>query len=276
MNKRLILHIGVIIVLVTFLVASIIYTINHFAKANKEREEFKRLEDIVTINNNNNEGDTLSSSDEDSQSENKNDKNENIDNENSKTTNYSSIDLSSLKIKNNDIVGWIKIDGTNISYPVMQNGNYYLKRNFYKRYSEYGTPFLQENCDVKESDNLVTYGHHMNNKTMYSAIDNYKSYDFYINHRYIKFYTIEDGKTKEDIYEVCFAFKTVSTGEGYKYYSYTNFYDIDEYNEFVSGCRNIQLYDTEVQTEYGDKFITMSTCEYSQKNGRMVVVGRKV
>lgn len=67
MNKRLILHIGVIIVLVTFLVASIIYTINHFAKANKEREEFKRLEDIVTINNNNNEGDTLSSSDEDSQ-----------------------------------------------------------------------------------------------------------------------------------------------------------------------------------------------------------------
>lgn len=177
MNKRLILHIGVIIVLVTFLVASIIYTINHFAKANKEREEFKRLEDIVTINNNNNEGDTLSSSDEDSQSENKNDENENIDNENSKTTNYSSIDLSSLKIKNNDIVGWIKIDGTNISYPVMQNGNYYLKRNFYKRYSEYGTPFLQENCDVKESDNLVTYGHHMNNKTMYSAIDNYKSYD---------------------------------------------------------------------------------------------------
>lgn len=276
MNKRLILHIGVIIVLVTFLVASIIYTINHFAKANKEREEFKRLEDIVTINNNNNEGDTLSSSDEDSQSENKNDENENIDNENSKTTNYSSIDLSSLKIKNNDIVGWIKIDGTNISYPVMQNGNYYLKRNFYKRYSEYGTPFLQENCDVKESDNLVTYGHHMNNKTMYSAIDNYKSYDFYINHRYIKFYTIEDEKTKEDIYEVCFAFKTVSTGEGYKYYSYTNFYDIDEYNEFVSGCRNIQLYDTEVQTEYGDKFITMSTCEYSQKNGRMVVVGRKV
>lgn len=86
MNKRLILHIGVIIVLVTFLVASIIYTINHFAKANKEREEFKRLEDIVTINNNNNEGDTLSSSDEDSQSENKNDENENIDNENSKTT----------------------------------------------------------------------------------------------------------------------------------------------------------------------------------------------
>ena len=44
----------------------------------------------------------------------------------------------------------------------------------------------------------------------------------------------------------------------------------------MSGCRNIQLYDTEVQTEYGDKFITMSTCEYSQKNGRMVVVGRKV
>ena len=44
----------------------------------------------------------------------------------------------------------------------------------------------------------------------------------------------------------------------------------------MSGCKNIQLYDTGVQTEYGDKFITMSTCEYSQKNGRMVVVGRKI
>ncbi len=276
MKKRLILHIGVIIMLVTFLVASIIYTINHFAKANKEKEEFKRLEEIVTIDNDNNEGDALSNFDEDSQIENQTNENENIDNKNSKITNYSNIDLSSLKIKNNDLVGWIKIDGTNISYPVMQSENYYLKRNFYKKYSEYGTPFLQENCDVKKSDNLITYGHHMNNKTMYSAIDNYKSYDFYRNHRYIKFYTIEDRQTKEGLYEVCFVFKTVSTGEGYKYYSYTDFYDIDEYNEFVSGCKNIQLYDTGVQTEYGDKFITMSTCEYSQKNGRMVVVGRKI
>lgn len=276
MKKRLILHIGAIIMLVTFLVASIIYTVNHFVKAHREEQEFKRLEEIISIDNSNNDGDALSDIDEDGQLENESDENGQIDNKNSKTTNYSNIDLSCLKIENNDLVGWIKIDGTNISYPVMQNGNYYLKRNFYKRYSEYGTPFLQENCDVKKSDNLVTYGHHMNNKTMYSAIDNYKSYDFYRNHRYIKFYTLEDGQTKENTYEVCFVFKTVSTGEGYKYYSYTDFYDIDEYNEFVSGCKNIQLYDTGVQTEYGDKFITMSTCEYSQKNGRMVVVGRKI
>lgn len=87
---------------------------------------------------------------------------------------------------------------------------------------------------------------------------------------------IEDGQTKEYLYEVCFVFKMVSTGEGYKYYSYTDFYDIDEYNEFVSGCKSIQLYDTGVRTEYGDKFITMLTCEYSQKNGRMVVVERKI
>lgn len=69
MKKRLILHIGVIIMLVTFLVASVIYTINHFAKAYKEKEEFRRLEEIVTIDNNNNDGDTLSNFDEDSQIE---------------------------------------------------------------------------------------------------------------------------------------------------------------------------------------------------------------
>ena len=51
---------------------------------------------------------------------------------------------------------------------------------------------------------------------MYSAIDNYKNYDYYRNHKYIKFYTIEDGQTKECLYEVCFAFKTISTGDGHK------------------------------------------------------------
>ena len=136
MKKRLILHIGVIIMLVTFLVASIIYTVNHFVKAHREDKEFKRLEEIVTIDDNNNEGDALSNFDEESQIENQTNENENIGTQNSKTTNYSNMDLSSLKIENNDLVGWIKIDGTNISYPVMQNGNYYLKRNFYKRYSE--------------------------------------------------------------------------------------------------------------------------------------------
>ena len=69
-----------------------------------------------------------------------------------------------LYLQNTDMVGWLSIAGTNINYPVMQttnNPNYYLKHNFEKEYSDLGTPYVQENCDLLTSDNLVIYGHHI-------------------------------------------------------------------------------------------------------------------
>lgn len=66
--------------------------------------------------------------------------------------------------QNSDFVGWISIERTNIDYPVMQtidNPNYYLKHNFEKEYSDYGVPYVQENCALGISDNCVLYGHHM-------------------------------------------------------------------------------------------------------------------
>ena len=67
-----------------------------------------------------------------------------------------------LYLQNEDMVGWISIAGTKLSYPVMQtpnNPNFYLKHNFEKAYSDLGTPYIQENCNLSESDNLVIYGH---------------------------------------------------------------------------------------------------------------------
>lgn len=66
--------------------------------------------------------------------------------------------------QNSDLVGWVSISGTRIDYPIMQtkdNPNFYLKHAFDKSYSSYGVPYLQENCDIGISDNLVLYGHHM-------------------------------------------------------------------------------------------------------------------
>ena len=74
----------------------------------------------------------------------------------------------------------------------MQNGDFYLHRNVYKNYSSSGTPYLAEHCNLKTSDNLIIYGHHMKNSTMFSNLDNYKNYNYYKNHKYIKFYTLED------------------------------------------------------------------------------------
>lgn len=83
--------------------------------------------------------------------------------------------------QNSDFVGWISIEGTNIDYPVMQtvdNPNYYLKRSFEKQYSDYGVPYVQENCDLGLSDNCVIYGHHMNNGSMFANLCEYENEDF--------------------------------------------------------------------------------------------------
>lgn len=83
--------------------------------------------------------------------------------------------------QNSDFVGWISIEGTNIDYPVMQtvdNPNYYLKRSFEKQYSDYGVPYVQENCDLGLSDNCVIYGHHMNNGSMFADLCKYADEDF--------------------------------------------------------------------------------------------------
>ncbi len=67
-------------------------------------------------------------------------------------------------------------------------------------------------------------------------------------------------------YEIVFAFKTVAySDKGFKYYNYTKFYDENDFNSFVEKCRNYEFYNTNVKVNYGDKLITLSTCEYSQK-----------
>lgn len=187
------------------------------------------------------------------------------------------IDLKDLFEVNSDLVGWIKIDGTNINYPVMQNGDYYLRRNIYKNYSYYGTPYLAKYCDVKNSDNLVIYGHHIKNNAMFGELENYKKESFYKEHKYIKFYTLEEDLTIEHVYEVIAVFKTVVYSDnGFKYYSFNNAKDSQDFDDYVSMCKQLQFYETGKTANYGDKLITLSTCEYSRKNGRIVVVAKEV
>lgn len=97
-------------------------------------------------------------------------------------------DYAELYLQNEDMVGWISIPDTHINYPVMQtvdNPNYYLKKNFNHEYSDYGVPYIQENCNISTpSDNIIIYSHHMRNGTMFADLENYKSKDFFDNHRY--------------------------------------------------------------------------------------------
>ena len=252
--------------LIVVLAVSSFFLIKELVKNKKETEVFDELQEIVQNeeNSTNENVDILENTSSNSSNE----------KQVSKNYNYN---LENISKVNADVIGWLKIDGTNINYPVMQNGNYYLHRNIYKKYSSHGTPYLAEHCNLKTSDNLIIYGHHMNDNTMFSQLEKYKNYNFYLNHKYIKFYTIEDGRTIENTYEIMIVFKTIAySDEGFKYYNYTDFKNVDDYKEFVENCRKLEFYNTVVTGTNNDKYITLSTCEYSQKNGRLVVVGKEV
>ena len=180
-----------------------------------------------------------------------------------------------LYLQNEDTVGWIAIDGTTIIYPVMQsrnNPNFYLKHNFEKEYSDLGVPYIQEDCDILTSDNLIIYGHHIKGGRMFGALEDYKSKSFYEKHRNIQFDTL----TEQAEYEIIAVFKTVAySSQGYRYYDFVNAENEKEFDAYVGKCKELALYDTGVTAEYGDKLITLSTCEYSAQNGRLVVVAKK-
>ena len=257
MNKK---YIIILLLLIVILAISSFFIIKEFAENKKETDIYDELQEIVLEENT--DIDTT-----------------NVDTEIEKSKGESSnkYNLENIAKINSDVVGWIKIENTNIDYPVMQNGDYYLHRNIYKNYSSHGTPYLAEYCNVQYSDNLIIYGHHMNDNSMFAQLDDYKKHSFYENHKYIKFYSYYNGITIEKTYEIAIAFKTVVySDKGFKYYNYTNFSDIQELNEFVENCRKLEFYNTGIDINYGDKLITLSTCEYSQKNGRIVVVAKQI
>jgi len=180
-----------------------------------------------------------------------------------------------LYLQNEDMVGWISISGTSINYPVMQTKdepNYYLKHNFEKQYSDLGTPYIQENCDLLTSDNLIIYGHHISGNRMFGALEDYKSKSFYEEHKTIQFDTL----TEQAEYKIVAVFKTVAcSSSGYRYYDFVDAENEEEFNAYIETCKELALYDTGVTADYGDRLITLSTCEYSATNGRLVVVAKK-
>lgn len=105
--------------------------------------------------------------------------------------------IPALIAANTDCIGWLSIDGTNISYPVMHTPSdpqKYLRRNFYGKYSQSGVPFLDGRCDL-QSTNLIIYGHNMKNGTMFSDLKRYVGRDFLNAHRTVKFETTDGVQT---------------------------------------------------------------------------------
>ena len=176
---------------------------------------------------------------------------------------------------NEDFVGWLTVEGTVIDYPVVQSKekDYYLYRNFEKEENRCGCLFLDSACTLGESDNLLIHGHHMKNGSMFAALTKFGSKDFYKEHKTFRFDTLEEFGT----YEIIAVMKIGLTDEQhFPYYDFINAADETVFDAFISECKAQSLYKIEADAQYGDQLITLSTCEYSKEEGRMVVVGKKI
>lgn len=187
-------------------------------------------------------------------------------------------EYQALVAENPETIGWLKIDGTTIDNVVMHapgTPEKYLHNNFYGEHSYRGTLYVAEACDVQTSDNVIIYGHHMKDGSMFGALVEYQDESFWREHRYIQFDTVYEKQR----YEVVAAFYTSIPGEnepGFRYYDYTGSGDAERFAEYVTFMEQNRCYDTGVELQSGDKLLTLSTCAYQTTDGRFVVVAKKV
>lgn len=167
------------------------------------------------------------------------------------------VDFTELLKKNPDTVGWIKVDGTKVNYPVVQaeNNNYYLSHAFNKRSNVGGWIFADYRVDFKDfGKNTIIYGHNMNNKTMFGSIPNmlYSGYLDNSDNYFIKISTTSSNT----VWKVF----SVYTIEPEVYYLKTNFKS-EPYNNFLNTIRGRSIYNFGVDVGVEDKILTLSTCD---------------
>lgn len=149
--------------------------------------------------------------------------------------------IQALIAENADCIGWLSVDGTNISYPVMHTPSdpqKYLRRNFYGEYSQSGVPFIDGRCSL-QSTNLIIYGHNMKNGTMFSDLKRYVDRDFLNAHRTVKF----------------------ETADGIRYFTVTKVLRTDITDAW---------YDRIAAED--DRQLILSSCYGSGKDGRLLII----
>lgn len=189
--------------------------------------------------------------------------------------------VEKLQKENPDVVGYIEIEGTSVSYPVVQakDNDYYMRRTYQKKKSIYGSLFVDYRYDSKKpSTNMMIYGHNIGNgkNKMFEELLQYQKEAYYKKHPIIKFTTA----TEEATYEIIAAFRSrlyMNTDKGvFRYYYFFDAANEKEFNDYVNNSIKACKYKTGKTAKYGDELMTLSTCTYYEEDGRFAVVARKV
>lgn len=183
-----------------------------------------------------------------------------------------------LVAQNGDMVGWISMTDTNINYPVMScegDTEFYLSHDFYKNPDRHGVPFMDSSyCDIYNSDNLIIYGHNMHDGTMFADLQKYTNADFCKNHPFITFNTIYTEYT----YQIIMVFKIEeSDTQKFPYHTITQFAPSSvTVHDYLARAKYYALWCDEQKINDDDKLLTLSTCEYTLSNGRLVIIAKRL
>lgn len=199
--------------------------------------------------------------------------------------------------KNKDIYGWIKIDNTQVDYPVVRDpgeipegvamyggqaleyNSFYLDHGLDMNYLREGTLFMDwrdnfGSIEEDQSENIVIYGHNMANNTMFGSLRRYRQdYEFYEQAPFI-----ELSSNYRDYDYVIFAF-LITSGNWYTDFVYWDMEELDtpeEFNSYLEQVHSRQMIDTGIDVQPGDKLLTLSTCYADEDNSRFLVVARRL
>ncbi len=193
--------------------------------------------------------------------------------------------ISPKELDNPDWIGWIKIEDTHFSYPVMQkkgDGEYYLHRDFDGNYSFYGTPFLDSRCTL-DSDHCIIYGHNINGGRMFGKLHVYANEDYYRKHPEVKLRAGEEMRKYQIV-------SVIHTTTSFPAYSFVEVGNWEEYGDYVKTILSHSLYHTEmgerIKKEQKEEtaeaffkkyqFLTLSTCRsWVGRDARLLVVAAR-
>lgn len=183
---------------------------------------------------------------------------------------------------NNDIKGWIQIPNTVIDYPVLQSSitspEYYLKRDYHKAYTKYGSIFLDARCNVLKpptiQKNHILYGHSMQDGRMFAALIKFNELNVYKSSAVFTYDTL----VKTANWKIISVFKTNTDSSQGKIFDYlkTDFNSDSDYMNFIYQLRIRSIIQTPVDIKPTDQIVTLSTCSYEFDGFRTVVVARRV
>lgn len=177
-----------------------------------------------------------------------------------------------------DMVAWFQIPGTNIDYPVMWtpgDETYYLYRHYDGSDNINGSLLLDTDSSLSPlTTNLIIHGHNMKSGAMFGNLPQYGDKNYYEQHKEMLLFTPDGERT----YEIVAVFRSQVYKKSDTCFKFYKFFQADtenEFNDFYDNIKALSLYDTGVTAQFGDHFITLSTCVSHVENGRFVVVAKE-